>query len=703
MNFNEQHLIQFLNYKFSQLGEDEFVGLRILPQKNSGLKPQSGLYNDKNRLLNDIKNLSGIYNIYLCSNPLKFNPTLAINSYAHGLSFGDMDVVRYTTLYLDFDPKRKTGCASTDAEKQSAALIAIQVAEFLNSKGICLYFNSSGNGFSILINIPSYDINQSDKISKFLKYLSSMFSTENVNIDTSVSNPSRVMRCMGTLNMKGDSTLERPHRLATPLCDYTQTIPSCDILEIFKDEIINFVPQTSPILNGQRTQHKNGLGYSKFKNNIMTLDLVTLTKNKGMYVKPAGENMHIVLCPNRHEHSDNTDGTNSTVIFQDVFSQKIAFKCHHNHCQHINLSYLLNTYFESEEVDSLCSLPFVDLRNNSRPEIYKPDLQVKKIGFNMRKIYDVIRTPSPAYDYVLEDILIIGGLSFLAAQPKVGKTTFLRHLCKAVAHGELFLGKKTTKGVVAYLALEEHVEWMKKEFKKLGVKEETDIYIHAEPAPSDAVEHLVSILEEIKPVLLVIDTMQKLVRLSDLNDYAKVNNALEPILSLARKYNCHIILTHHMNKAIEGDNGRKILGSTAIFGACDTVIFLENKSDERVLSLVYRYPPVNPIERSVLHLNAETSELSLQTVREQKKQTLDSELLSLIGQHSEISKEKLLERAGQRKSEAIKALDRLTDEGHLLKSGSGRRGSPTKYKIANPVPSLVLKNGNENFDVRDDI
>lgn len=706
MNFNEQYIEQFLNHKFSQLQDGEYIGLRMLPNKKDGsLKIQSGLYNNMVILIQHIKELAGQYNLYICMNPLKFNDKLAINSYRPNDSFGDSDVTRYTTFYVDIDPKRAAGCASTEEETQAAYSVAKAIAEFLTEKNIQCYSYFSGNGFSLLVNLPSYNIQQKDNISKLLNYLNSEFSTELAKVDTSVSNPSRIMRCIGTLNMKGESTIDRPHRLAMPLCDYTHELSTYDILEIFKEEISEYMPLSSSksISKIHPPQSDPNLDYSKFKNNIMTLDLVTLVKKMGLYVKQLESNMHIVLCPNRKEHSDDTDGTNSTVIFQDVFPPKIAFKCHHNHCEHINLKYFLNTYCDPQEVDSLCSLPFIDLRNHTHSEVQHLDKPFLRSGFNVRKIYEIISTPSPEYHYVVEDLLLAGGLTFIAAQPKVGKTTLIRHLCKAVAHGESFLDKKTTKGPVVYLALEEHIEEMKKEFIKLGVQPDTNLYIHAEPAPPEGVQQLIPILESYKPILLIVDTMQKLIKLSDLNDYAKVNNALEPILSLARKYNCNIVLTHHMNKVIDGDNGRKILGSTAIFGACDAVIFLEKKNDERVLSVEYRYSPAEPINKSVLYLNPDNSELSLREVKEQKKQSLNNELLSLIGQYPELSKEELLERAGKRKAEVIKALDRLTSAGYLDKTGSGKRGSPVKFKVSNLVPNLDIKNGNEILDVEDNI
>ena len=53
-------------------------------------------------------------------------------------------------------------------------------------------------------------------------------SSEQVAIDTSVHNPARIWRLPGTMNCKGDSIPERPHRMARIL-DEPQDIVSVSL------------------------------------------------------------------------------------------------------------------------------------------------------------------------------------------------------------------------------------------------------------------------------------------------------------------------------------------------------------------------------------------------------------------------------------------------------------------------------------------
>ncbi len=95
-------------------------------------------------------------------------------------------------------------------------------------------------------------------------------------------------------------------------------------------------------------------------------------------------------------------------------------------------------------------------------------------------------------------------------------------------------------------------------------------------APKDALQNLQDLLPQMPEVkLVIIDPIFKFTRISDSNDYAKVNNALEPVLALARNHELHIVIVHHKKKKQSEDGMDDVLGSTAIAGAVDTVIALD--------------------------------------------------------------------------------------------------------------------------------
>ena len=65
-----------------------------------------------------------------------------------------------------------------------------------------------------------------------------------------------------------------------------------------------------------------------------TIDFIALFRDRGWVIQETGESVY-VLCPNRGQHTKNTDGTSSTVILRtDSGGQR--FKCLHGHCEHLS-------------------------------------------------------------------------------------------------------------------------------------------------------------------------------------------------------------------------------------------------------------------------------------------------------------------------------------------------------------------------------
>ncbi len=108
----------------------------------------------------------------------------------------------------------------------------------------------------------------------------------------------------------------------------------------------------------------------------------------------------------------------------------------------------------------------------------------------------------------------------------------------------------------------------------MGATAEDEIYVHSGAAPKNAVDKLRMLAEERKPILIIIDTLFRLIRVKDANDYATMTLALEPLMETARGCGAHLLVTHHGGKA-DREGMDSILGSTAIFGAVDTAILIK--------------------------------------------------------------------------------------------------------------------------------
>jgi hypothetical protein len=159
--------------------------------------------------------------VYFTMNPLK--PEILarranrVDVAKEGELAADGDVARRCWLLVDADPVRLSGISATDGEKELARSVIWDVHDYLSACGWTRpIVADSGNGFHVLFRI---DLCAADGgiVQRVLTALAAQFDTDGVKIDTAVHNPARITKLYGTWARKGDSTPDRPHRLARVL------------------------------------------------------------------------------------------------------------------------------------------------------------------------------------------------------------------------------------------------------------------------------------------------------------------------------------------------------------------------------------------------------------------------------------------------------------------------------------------------------
>jgi putative DNA primase/helicase len=310
-------------------------------------------------------------------------------------------------------------------------------------------------------------------------------------------------------------------------------------------------------------------------------------------------------------------------------------------------------------------------------------------GFNLVSASEVLATVEPDTRWLWDGVLPEGGMSLLVGKPKAGKSTFAFALSLAVANGEDFLNRATTQGTVVYLALEEKRSEIKKKLEAAGGQIE-NLFFHFGAAPVDAISSVANLVKETKATLLIIDVLQKFIRARDLNDYALVTNALEPLLTVARESGCHVLLTHHAGKA-NRSSGDEVLGSTALLGGVDTLVSIKKHDTRRTFFTLQRYGDDIPETVIDLHQNGQLDALGSRNDVEIEEACRT--ILKVLG-NEEMTREEVLDRVEQKRSVVLKALARLRDEKEIERRGSGKRGDPFTFKKVSVFPfPIALGNG----------
>lgn len=128
----------------------------------------------------------------------------------------DEYVLGYRYLLTDLDPKQKLsdgrivkrppGVSSTDEEHENALALARHIISEIDLSEENYILVDSGNGAHLYI--PVEEGIQEPAIKAAVEGIQTLYETDLVEVDTSVSNPSRLMRAPGSINCKG--AIKRP-------------------------------------------------------------------------------------------------------------------------------------------------------------------------------------------------------------------------------------------------------------------------------------------------------------------------------------------------------------------------------------------------------------------------------------------------------------------------------------------------------------
>jgi RecA-family ATPase len=303
--------------------------------------------------------------------------------------------------------------------------------------------------------------------------------------------------------------------------------------------------------------------------------------------------------------------------------------------------------------------------------------------------------PEDRTDWLVHDLLPSVGTSLAIASPKCGKSVMTRQLCAFVSQGKPFLGRDVKRGKTLYVSTQEQPGKIADHFRDLGCGEETFPFTVAGERidPRSAVDQLSATICGIPDLkLVVVDMVADILPLHDTNDYSEMNTKFGLLRHLAEKHRLHVCLTHHLKKAQTENAANASIGSTAIAGSIDQILRLNvDARGQRSIDTVQRYGEVIP--HTLLNWDAEQRAFYLgqgmEEVREQRKEETNTRrtecIFDAVRKYPGHTMEEILSEVTGKTTELRRIFRMLCTEGHLSRAGSGSKGDPYTYRLADPI------------------
>jgi hypothetical protein len=204
------------------------VEVRILKTSKGTV---SGYFDDLDALVRAVTPWDGRATVYVTANPVRADLLARAHNRLREFAreaTADRDVVRRAWFLTDFDPVRPAGISSTDGELAAAIARRNDAVAFLRELDFPEPAEAmSGNGAHAIwaIDLPNDD-EATRLVERALKSLKARFTDDVVTVDEAVFNAARIWKLYGTVAVKGDATVDRPHRRAV-----LERVPALELLD----------------------------------------------------------------------------------------------------------------------------------------------------------------------------------------------------------------------------------------------------------------------------------------------------------------------------------------------------------------------------------------------------------------------------------------------------------------------------------------
>jgi hypothetical protein len=583
-NEKSESAMAFLNFLHS---DENVFEVRILgaikpySEQWEGYGTPSGYYKSKNSAVNDIVKIDTdedveAKGIYVTLNPVHQGLLSRANERFKGMRSctNDSEITLYQNLLLDFDPKRFSNTNSTDSEQQMAIVLAQEVKNFLSENGFPdPYYGSSGNGAALIYKLDRLpnERHTTEIVKTFITMISKKFSTDDVDIDTSVFNPSRLVRIAGTKNRKGDYTEDRPQRYAEGI-----NIPPSKVA-VKLEQLKNIIA----IISSQSSEEGIELNADLIPGAIDIARYLNHNRVEITGTKKVGDSFLYLLkrCVFNEQHTENESA---------IGQQKdgaLFYQCFHTSCKD-------KRWEDARKIIS---------GDVSLDQFIVPDNEAER--YEVISATDILSMPRGEMPEAIENILFEGEFLLITGESGIGKSLIVMDNAISFALGTNFLQtyRIPQKRNVLICQSENptntiqcrinafHPNWIMgndnpmNRIKFMGINgcpQVSGPIINRNGNYTAFAKNLISVIEKNGINVLIFDPLISY-HGSDENDNTAMRLNLDAIGRISRQYKMTVILTHHHSKS-GGSDYKKARGASAITDWASVILTLIKEKGDKI-------------------------------------------------------------------------------------------------------------------------
>ena len=511
------------------------------------------------------------YNVYTPLNEITQVPERGVK---------DADISKVRFILIDVDRAGDTSCPANEEEISEAVTLAKSIKAFLHGHSwpapIAML---SGNGVHLLYPVDTDEVAETSRaIKRFLHHLASKFDNDQVHVDKSVYNPSRIWKLPGTVARKGQETEDRRYRESKI---FSAPKPAPVTLAMLNEVIASFDKQKeeAATLISYEATTENDVEVRRLKSALAYIS-PDVPRGKGKIIDEdgiadaywAGVVWAIAGLGWASSESIARSWSKQSKRYSDEGFKAVWEAYNPKHDNPVGIG----SVFDLAKMFGWHSSPFevADMSMGfDKPETAdKPETEEKSARYSLSGRDDLMALPP--LEWVVKGILPSRGLAAIYGPSGSGKTFLILDLAAAICTGDYWFGFRTKQTPVVYLGLEGGAG-LQKRVKAWELAKKTTFPASFRYLTSDFdltkgldVEGLIAAVPA--KSICIIDTLNRASPGSDENASADMGKLLAAVKKLEAENEGLVILCHHTGK----DRSQGLRGHSSLHAAMDAEIEL---------------------------------------------------------------------------------------------------------------------------------